>query len=93
MAVDFVAHADQQSVKFGSQAVGANCTEATLNKYTAYFCTALMTGLDANTSYTYQLGSDTSAWTAPIAFVNEPSARPLIFAVYADFGYGCVLHG
>lgn len=61
-----------------------------VNKYTAYFCTAVMTGLAANISYTYRVGNSASGtWSQPFTFVNEPQAsgKPLVFAVYADFGF------
>jgi alkaline phosphatase D len=35
----------------------------------------------------YKVGSDSTGWSQPFTFTNEPNARPLVFGVYADFGF------
>ena len=91
MAVDFVAPAAAASVTatFGTPAKNApvNCVQQALNKYAAQWCTAVFGGLEANTAYTYSLVADGKAFTAN--FTNQPSRDP-VFALYADFGLGCV---
>lgn len=87
MALDFVVHpatATGVTVKLDGVAVASDCKTATLNKYEAQWCTALFTGLAPNSVHTYAVTS--SAGSATFSFTSEPSARPPIMAVYADFG-------
>jgi len=91
MALDFVAFADGQSVVFSGPSaapvtVAANCTQATLNTFTAYWCTAVMQPLAAATTYTYKAGSDAQGWSAPFSFASSVAAP--VFAVLADYGLG-----
>jgi len=91
MALDFVAFADGQSVVFSGPSaapvtVAANCTQQTLNTYTAFWCTAVMQPLAAATTYTYKAGSDAAGWTAPFSFASSVAAP--VFAVLADYGLG-----
>jgi hypothetical protein len=90
MSIDFVATVAGQVVSYTQaggqpQAVKANCVQQTLNSYSAFWCTAVMSGLAPNTKVSYTVGTP-GATTQAVTFVNEPSARPPVFAVYADFG-------
>jgi hypothetical protein len=90
MAIDFVADAANQVVNFQPaggkpQSVKADCAQSTLNNYKAYWCTAVMSGLAPNTNVSYTVGTPGST-TPAFEYTNEPSARPPVFAVYADFG-------
>lgn len=89
MALDFVVHpATATGIRVtldGSVDVPVNCKTATLNKYEAQFCMALFKGLAANSKHTY-VASSSVATSATYSFTSEPSARPPIVAVYADFG-------
>lgn len=88
MALDFVvANPDATNIKvtFGPSSLATvDCQTQTLNTYKAQWCTALMSGLQANTMYSYTISSSDKTFTSN--FTNQPSARPPIFAVYADFG-------
>jgi hypothetical protein len=92
MAIDFVAFAGAQSVVFSGPSsapvtVAANCTQQTLNTFSAFWCTAVMQPLaTSNTVYTYKAGSDASGWTSPFSFASAPP-NP-VFAVLADYGLG-----
>jgi hypothetical protein len=91
VALDFVVHpanATQVAVTLNGAPVDADCTTATINAYTAQFCVALFSGLAPNTQYTYAVTSSAAARPVTYSFTNAPSARPPIFAVYADFGFG-----
>jgi hypothetical protein len=94
MAVDFVASSDNQSINMtlasgsgSSSLFPTDCSQQTLNGYTAYFCTGVMTGLQPATKYTYSIGNAVSGWSDSFTFTNQPSDRSPIFAIYADFGY------
>jgi hypothetical protein len=89
MAVDFVAFDASQVVSYnpGSKSVQANCSQQTLNTYTAFFCTAVMTSLTPSTQYTYSIAGS-SGQSAEFSFFNGPYDRPMVFAMYADFGLG-----
>ena len=83
IALDFVVHPAAStgvSVFLDSTAVPASCNTATINKYTAQFCTALFSGLAPNTKYTYKVSS--SAKTSP----ECASAR---LATAQRLGYRC----
>ena len=88
MALDFVVAntaATGIKVTYGqASSATVDCQTQTLNTYKAQWCTALMTGLQANTMYSYTISSSDKTFTSN--FTNQPSARPPIFAVYADFG-------
>ena len=87
---DFVSTSANQAVTYApvgsksSTSAPANCVSQTLNTYKAYWCTGLMTGLEKDTQYTYSVGGPSG--NVSFTFTNEPTARPPIFAVYADFG-------
>ncbi len=89
MAVDFVAFDAAQTVTYnpGTMSVAANCSQQTLNTYTAFFCTAVMNNLAPSTRYNYSI-SGASGTTAQFSFFNGPYNRPEVFAIYADFGLG-----
>lgn len=91
MALDFVAFADGQSVVFSGPSaapvtVAANCTQQTLNTFSAYWCTAVLQPLAAATLYTYKAGSDAAGYSAPFSFTSSVAAPT--FAVIADYGLG-----
>jgi hypothetical protein len=90
LAVDFVAPSGGQFVNVSEtgQSAPAACQQLTLNTYSAFFCTGLLTGLQANTAYTYAVGSPSSGWSSPFSITNQPADRSPVFAVYADFGFG-----
>ena len=88
VALDFVIHPASATgvvVKLGASPIPTSCATATINKYTAQFCTALFTGLAPNSQYSYSVSSSVGA-TPVYNFTNAPSDRAPIFAVYADFG-------
>ena len=90
MALDFVASATATgvAVALDGAPVPADCVTATINEYTAQFCTALFTGLAPNTQHSYTVKS--SAAVSPLYKFNSGPAgkggRAPIFAMYADFG-------
>jgi hypothetical protein len=88
MAIDFVSSAGANTLTYGTpgsppQSAPVDCKTATLNTYTASFCTAVMTGLAKDTLYTYTI-KDASIFQSN--FTNQPARDP-VFVVYADFGY------
>lgn len=94
MALDFVAPANATDIAVTlvgrASAIPSDCVTATLNGYTAQFCTALFTSLTPATQYSYSVKSSKAA-SAVYTFTNAPARAP-IFAVYADFGYGVSHH-
>lgn len=93
MALDFVAFAGSQSVVFSGPAtrdapvtVAANCSQETLNKFTAYWCTAVLEPLEPATVYTYKAGSDAAGWSASFSFTSSVAVPT--FAILADYGLG-----
>lgn len=90
MALDFVVYpssAKSVTVTLDSTPSAADCMETTLNTYTALFCTALFTGLAPNSQHSYYVNSSAGS-SAVYQFTSEPSSRPPVFAIYADFGLG-----
>ena len=93
MALDFVVSpstATGVTVTLGTTPVPSDCVASTLNNtlhVEAQFCTALFTDLTAGATYSYVVSSSAGS-SATYSFISEPSARPPIFAVYADFGLG-----
>ena len=93
MALDFVAFAGAQSVVFSGPSaadapvtVAANCSQQTLNTFSAFWCTAVMQPLAEATVYTYKAGSDAAGWSAAFSFTSSVAAPT--FAVIADYGLG-----
>ena len=89
MALDFVVASSATDIKviYGqSSSAAVDCQTKTLNTYEAQWCTALMTGLHANTMYSYTISSSDKTFTSN--FTNQPSERAPIFCIYADFGLG-----
>ena len=90
MAIDFVA-SQTSTLTYGTpgsppQSAPVDCKVATLNTYTASFCTAVMAGLAKDTLYTYTIKGGATTFSAN--FTNQPSSRDPVFACYADFGLG-----
>jgi len=91
MALDFVAYAGAQSVVFSGPSdapvsVLANCSQQTLNTFSAFWCTAVMQPLATETVYTYKAGSDAAGWSAPFSFTSSVAVPT--FAILADYGIG-----
>jgi len=96
MAVDFVTAAPGAYVFWGVDAARlassspATATNTTLNGWTAWLNTALVTGLAPNTTYYYCVGLNyTVVGRSEIyAFVNEPAREGgAVWAMFADLGY------
>lgn len=69
--------------------------QAALSSYTTLGYTsgtihrAMLTSLQVNTVYTYQVGSNSSGWSAPAQFTSHPgigSIYPISFGVIGDLG-------